>query len=121
MTPVMGVPSVKGTPFRAAIGRAAVVLAVTAIMGGIAALPARADNDDNRGHGRGNPHEYRGNPHERRGDERDHDEWNQREWRGQHPHVNVAPDYYVYAPPPVVYAPPPVPPSLNFVFPLDLR
>jgi hypothetical protein len=103
---------------RPAIGRAVLALALAAIIGGVAALPARADNDDNRGHGRGHQQDRH---QDRRGDERDRYQWNEHRWRDEHPNVYVAPGYYAYAPPPVVYAPPPVPPSLNFVFPLDLR
>jgi hypothetical protein len=97
------------------LGRTVAALALAAIIGSIAAVPARADDD----HGRGRGHdEYRGG--DRHGG-RDRYQWREREWRHDHPSVYVAPGYYPYAPPPVVYAPPPVPPSLNFVFPLNLR
>jgi hypothetical protein len=113
----MGTIPATAAPFRIALGRTLIVLALAAIMGGLAALPARADNDDNRGHGRGHQQDRH---QDRRADDRDRYQWNDRQWRGEHPTVNVAPGYYAYAPPPMVYAPPPVPPSLNFIFPLDL-
>jgi hypothetical protein len=97
-------------PFRVAVGRAVAALALAAIICGGAALPARADSDDNGRRGRG--HE------QARGNDRDRYRWNEHEWRNDHPSVFVAPGYYAYAPPPVVYAPPPVPPSLSFIFPL---
>ena len=82
---------------------------VAVILGGAAALPARADDDWRR-------HEWR--EHER------HEHW-RHEWCEHHPYRCGVPGYvYGYAPPPVVYAPPPpppvvyAPPSLNVVIPL---
>ena len=80
-------------------------LGMAALMGGIAAAPAHADD-----HWR----------HDRA--------WREHEWRRHHPHhvaVYAAP---VYAPPPaVVYAPPPpppvvyAPPGINIVVPLHIH
>jgi hypothetical protein len=110
----MNTSSSGGKPFRIAIGRTVCALALAALFGA-AALPARAENDDNNGwRGRGHQ-EAR---HDDRRDNRDAYRWREREWHDDHPNVYVAPGYYAYAPPPVVYAPPPVPPSLNFIFPL---
>jgi hypothetical protein len=99
---------------RPQLRRTAVALALAAIIGGVAAHPARADDDHGRGHDRGRGHEeWHGNGHhDDRGRERD--------WRRHHRDVYVAPGY-AYAPPPVVYAPIPVAPSLNFFFPLRFR
>jgi len=111
----MNTSSPRGRPFRIALGRTVCALALAALIGGVAALPARAENDDNNGwRGRGHQ-EAR---HDDRRDNRDAYRWREDEWHNDHPNVYVAPGYYAYAPPPVVYAPPPVPPSLNFVFPL---
>jgi hypothetical protein len=92
---------------RTQLRRTVVALALAAIVGGVAAQPARADDD--RGRGR---EEGRGDNHRDRGRDRD--------WHRRHPDVYVAPGY-AYAPPPVVYAPIPVAPSLNFFFPMRFR
>jgi hypothetical protein len=105
----MNTSSSGGKPFRIALGRTVSALALAALIGGVAALPARADNDD---------HGWRGRGHQEARHDDDRYRWRDREWHYDHPNVYVAPNYYAYAPPPVVYAPPPVPPSLNFVFPL---
>lgn len=81
-------------------------LGMAALMGGIAAAPALAD--DHWRHDRG---------------------WREHEWRRHHPHpVAVYPaPAYAYAPPPVIYAPPPpppvvyAPPGLNIVVPLHIH
>lgn len=88
----------------------AMAFAVAALLCGLRTGPVlAADEDrDRRLHGR----------HER--EQRRELEWREHEWRERHPHVYVVPGYY-YAPPPIVYAPPPVPPSINFVFPLEIR
>jgi hypothetical protein len=99
------------------VGRTAAALAVACIVGSVASLPAWAGHDDNGGHGRGHRAEHEDH---RRGDWHESDRWNEREWRRYHPNVHVAPGYG-YAPPPVAYAPIPVQPSLNLIFPLDLR
>lgn len=95
-------------------------LGIAAVMG-IAAAPARADEDVwHRGHQDWREREWR-----------EH-EWREREWRGYHPYAYVYPGYpgyaYSYAPPPVVYAPPPPPPviyaptpSVDFVFPVHIH
>jgi hypothetical protein len=101
-------------PYGAAAGRAAIALALAAIIGGLTALPARADDDDRGDRGRG--YESRDNDHRRD----DRGRWREREWHRDHPDVYAAPGY-AYAPPPVVYAPMLVPPALNFVFPLRFR
>jgi hypothetical protein len=103
----MGRPSANRT--YVTVGRVACALVLAGLIGGAAASPARADNDD-RWRGRGHQ--------DARHDDRDRYRWHENEWRHAHPNVYVAPNYYTYAPPPVVYAPPPVPPSLNFIFPL---
>lgn len=92
--------------------------AVAAMLGGIGAAPAHADDWD---HGRGG---WRGH------DRREH-EWRRHEWREHHgwgwgaPRYYYAPGYYAapryyYPPPPVVYPPPVyVPPgglNLGFYF-----
>lgn len=87
-------------------GMAAVAVATVAAT----AVPARADDDHERG---------------RRGRDWHEDRHEEHEWR---PYYYGAPAYVarpVYAPPAVVYAPPPpvvyappVAPSVNFVFPL---
>ena len=91
---------------RRRIGAIAISATLAAAIGGLAAMPARADDDDR---GRNVQH------HER------HD-------RGRHPaHRTYRHDYryeqpsYVYAPPPVYYAPPPRQPAIDFIFPLTFR
>ena len=88
----------------------AMAFAVAALLCGLRTGALLAANED-RDHRRPGPHERQ---------QRRELEWRDNEWRDRHPNVYVAPGYY-YAPPPVVYAPPPVPPSLNFVFPLEIR
>lgn len=82
------------------IGSAVLAIALAALVGGLASVPARADNDDRGGHEQ------------------------QRHARVRHPprpaHGRAAPAY-VYAPPPVYYAPPPPPPAIDFVIPLNFR
>jgi hypothetical protein len=88
---------------------------LAALIGGTAAAPARADDDDWHGH-----HGWR------------HHEWREHEWRERRPYAYVYPSYpsygYAYAPPPVIYAPPPPPPvyyapppGINFVFPIRIH
>jgi hypothetical protein len=92
---------------------------MAALLGGIAALPAHADDDDWH-------HERR----ERREREHREHEWRERQaWCAYHPGACGYPQGYVYAPPPpVVYAPPPPPPvvyapppGLNIVVPIHIR
>jgi hypothetical protein len=91
--------------FRPATGRLVLALVLAGVVGGVAAAPARAD--DERGRDR----------HERLDRERAaRDEWRDHRRRP----VYVAPPSYVYAPPPVVYAPPP-PSGINLIFPLNIR
>jgi hypothetical protein len=88
-------------------------LGATALLAGIAAAPARADDD------------WR---HERR----DHDEWRERaawrdhewhEWCLRHPGAYAYPGYVcpVPAPPTVYYAPPPPPPAVIYTPPPSLE
>lgn len=104
--PTMGTSNIRSTSRRKMV----MALALAALMGGATTGSALAKNEegDHRRHGRSE-----------REDRREL-EWREHDWRERHPNVYVAPGYY-YAPPPVVYAPPPVPPSINFVFPLDIR
>ncbi len=93
--------------FRPVTGRLVLALVLAGVVGGAAAAPARADDDD-RGRGR----------HERLDRERAaRDEWREHHRR---PVYRAPPPAYVYAPPPVVYAPPP-PPGINLIFPLNIR
>ena len=88
------------------LGTIVLTAALAALTGGLAAAPARADNDD-RGR----------NVQQERYDE------------ARHPPVHhvrhvtnryVVPRY-VYAPPPVYYVVPPRQPAIDFVFPLNFR
>ena len=100
--------------------RLIMALGVAALTAGVAASPARADDDHWR-HGHDGRHDHRGH------EGRDH------HWREHHPYVVGAYPGYVYGyppPPPVVYAPPPVvyappvyapAPALSFVFPLNIH
>ncbi len=93
--------------FRPVTGRLVLALVLAGVVGGAAAAPARADDDD-RGRGR----------YERLDRERAaRDEWREHHRR---PVYRAPPPAYVYAPPPVVYAPPP-PPGINLIFPLNIR
>lgn len=95
-------------------------IGTSALLGGIAAMPARADDDDWQ------RHEWR--EHERR----EH-EWRERQaWCAYHPYACGYPSGYVYAaPPPVVYAPPPPPPppvvyappaaGFNLILPIHIK
>jgi hypothetical protein len=106
---------------RSAVGQTArkmiLALGLAAIVGGAAAGPALAHDDEWRGGWRGRE----GREHEWR-----RHEWREHEWREHHGYYRYgyAPGYvyapgYAYVPPPVVYAPPVyAPPSLSFVFPL---
>jgi hypothetical protein len=91
--------------FRPVMGRLVLALVLAGVVGGIAAAPARADDDWRR--------------HERLDRERAARD----EWRDHHRRrVYVAPPpAYVCAPPPVVYAPPPPPAGINLIFPLNIR
>lgn len=102
--PTMGASNIRSTSRRTMV----MALALAALMCGARTGSALAEERDHGRHGR----------HER--EDRRELEWREHDWRERHPNVYVAPGYY-YAPPPVVYAPPPVPPSINFVFPLDIR
>ena len=88
----------------------AIAVAIAALLCGLrtGVLLAAGEGRDHGRHGR----------HER--EDRRELEWRDHDWRERHPNVYVAPGYY-YTPPPVVYSPPPVPPSINFVFPLEFR
>jgi hypothetical protein len=79
------------------------------LIGGLAAMPARADEDD-RGHNvqqqEGYDHDYGCPPAHR---------------SYQHYYYRYEQPSYVYAPPPVYYAPPPRQPAIDFIFPLNFR
>jgi hypothetical protein len=108
--------------------RLVLAMAASALAAGMAAAPARADDDD----WRGRRHEWR--EHEWREHEwREHEAreryWT--EWCLRHPGAYAYPGYVcpLPAPPAVVYAPPPPPPaviytpapSLEVVVPIRLR
>jgi hypothetical protein len=104
----------RSTNSRRSLRRLIIAVGVTALVGGIAASPAHADNDHWR-HG-----------HEAWRDHRGH-EWREHRWHEHHGYaVRAYPGYAYGYPPPVIYAPPPVvyappvyaAPSLSFVFPL---
>jgi len=85
-----------------------IVLTTTlaALIGGMFALPARADNDD----------------HERN-DQRERSYQPQPSYRSEAPRRSYGYEdrRYVYAPPPVYYAEPPRRPVIDFVFPFEFR
>ncbi len=89
------------------IGKAVLALALASIIGGIAVVPARADDRDWR-------HDDRDWRHDERVERHD------RDWYRHH-HVVVAPTPGYVVAPPVVYAPPPPPPGISLVFPLAIR
>lgn len=88
-------------------GRVAAALVLAATIGGAAARPALADDDDRWEHG----HHWR--EHERH---EAHERW---EHRGYY-YNPYERGVYIYGPPPVVYEPAP-PPAIQFVFPLDIH
>ena len=105
------------------IRRAVAVVGLSIALGGLASVPAFAD--DWHGHGWGEGWHGHG--------------WRGHEWREHHPYwgwggggygyyapppvAYAAPPPVMYAPPPVVYAPPPIyaEPGLNVVIPLHIR
>jgi len=89
--------------FRPVMGRLVLALVLAGALGGVAAAPARADDD--RGRGR--------DEHVDRDRERVVREHHRR------PVYREPAPAYVYAPPPVVYAPPPS--GINLIFPLNIR
>jgi hypothetical protein len=89
---------------RSRLGKIAISLGLAVILGAAYALPARADNDDQRGRNVQRAHRERDRSYHR----------DNRSYGYDQP-------AYVYAPPPVYYAPPPGPPALEFVFPLHFR
>ena len=97
--------STRATGLRPATGRLVLALALVGVVGGIAAVPARADDDRGR-------REHLDRERAAR------DEW--RDHRRRRVYV-APPPAYVYAPPPVVYAPPPPPSGINLIFPLNIR
>ena len=104
-----------------------IALATVALLGGIAATPARADDDDDGWRHRGwREHEWR----ER--EWREHEWRERREWCAYHPYECGRPyPGYVYVappPPPVIYSAPPPPPvvyapapSLDIIVPIHIR
>jgi len=93
--------------YRKAGGRVLTV-ALAALIGGLVALPARADNDE-RGR---NDQQYRGYQEQRHPNYRA--EAPRRSYGYESPR-------YVYAPPPVYYAEPPRRPVIDFIFPFEFR
>ena len=84
----------------------ALTVALAALIGGLASLPARADDDD-RG----------------RSMQQEHSDRARHPVRHSRHHADnryEAPSY-VYAPPPVYYVPPPRQPAIDLVFPLNFR
>jgi len=88
------------------LGSICVSAALAVLIGGLASMPARADDDDR---GRNVRQEYNNG-------------------RTRHPTHHVRRVYdryrapsYVYAPPPVYYVAPPRQPAIDFVFPLTFR
>jgi Domain of unknwon function (DUF3824) len=110
-------------------------LGATALLAGIAAAPARAD-DDWRQHERRDREDWRDRD-ERREEWRERAGWRDREWHEwcfRHPGAYAYPGYVcpmpapptVYYAPPSYYAPPPAviytpPPSLEIVVPFHIR
>jgi hypothetical protein len=88
------------------LGRLAMGLVLAGMMG-IAAAPARADDDDRRGFRREEGRERRDDHRREYHRERERERWHERR-------------DYVYAPPPVVYAPPPRP-GVSIIFPFEFR
>jgi len=87
-----------------ALGSIFVSAALAVLIGGLASVPARADDD--RGRNVQQEHKEKARHpvhHARRPDNR-----------------YEAPSY-VYAPPPVYYEPPPRQPAVDFIFPLNFR
>jgi hypothetical protein len=76
-------------------------IALAALIGGLSAVPAHADNDDRGRNVQQEP--------------------SQRHRHPSHASHRYEEPRYVYAPPPVYYAPPPRPPAIDFVFPLRFR
>ena len=91
---------------RALLRRSMLALTGTALLAGIAAAPARADDDDWRRHER--------REHEER--ERAHQEHQWAVWCHHHPGAYAYPGYVcpMPAPPAVVYAPAPPPPAVVY-------
>jgi len=87
------------------VGGIVLTVSLAVLIGGLATLPARAD-DDNRGR---DQHErsYQPQPSYR-------SEGPRRDYRYEERR-------YVYAPPPVYYAPPPRRPVIDLVFPFEFR
>jgi hypothetical protein len=82
------------------VGGILLTATLAALIGGMSALPARADNDD-RG----------------RNDQRDQPRPSYRAEAPRHYEERR----YVYAPPPVYYAAPPRRPAIDFIFPFEIR
>jgi hypothetical protein len=82
------------------LGTLALSAVLAGLIGGMTAVPARADDDD-----------------------RGRNVQQERHERARHPvrHTYRHEPSYVYAPPPVYYAPPPRQPVIDFIFPLNIR
>jgi hypothetical protein len=100
-------------PKHSTLRKLVLVAGLAAVIGGLGAAPAFADEWHHDRDG------WRGE-HFRHDDWR-HDDWRWRERYEHRPYVAVSPGYYgpgyAYAPPPVAYGAP----ALNFVFPLHIR
>jgi hypothetical protein len=97
----MKIPTPRARTKNQAIAGMVLTVALAALIGGLSAVPARADNDD-------------------RGRNVQHERVQRERHRPHAAHRYEAPQY-IYAPPPVYYAPPPRPPVIDFVFPLRFR
>jgi len=86
------------------VGGILLTATLAALIGGMFALPARADDDDR---GRNDQHERSYQP--------------QPSYRSEAPRRSYEERRYVYAPPPVYYAPPPRRPVIDFIFPFEIR
>lgn len=94
-----------GREYRKA-GGIVLTVALATMIGGLFALPARADDDER---GRNDQHERSYQP--------------QRSYRVETPRPSYRYEErrYVYAPPPVYYAEPPRRPVIDFIFPFEFR
>jgi hypothetical protein len=85
-------------------GGMVLTVALAALIGGLVALPARADNDE-RG----------------RNDQHDRGYQEQHAYQPQRSYNRYEAPRYIYAPPPVYYAAPERRPAIDFIFPFEFR